>query len=186
MKLRVWISVCATAVVASCGGSSVPAAPDQIAQVSGTWDGAIIQTAASGGECLGVQWASANGQASRFIVAIAQNGASLTATEDKNLGFPPYALNCTYSGTAGSNTVTLTLASCSIQRVQFQCADGRPRDVFLASRSFTGAPVTDNGSVRLTGTTTESWNVYLPGNANSIGVLSVNYSVGISRVSTTP
>ena len=127
----------------------------------------MIQTSASGGECLGPVWTAANGEAYHYTVPVGQTGATLTAT----IRVPAFLLRFTYSGTAGRNTATLTATNCVPARLQFQCADGTPRDVYLVSRSLAG---TLTSATSLQGIATESWNVFVTGTTtNSLGVLTV-------------
>ena len=69
---------------------------------------------------------------------------------------------CNYTGTAGVNSMTMTGGTCTPNLIQLTC-NGNPRDVYLASRTFTG---TVNGST-IAGTTAEQWDVFARGDKNT-------------------
>jgi hypothetical protein len=156
------------------GGGSSPAAPTPtIAQAAGVWTGLVTQTGASGGpECLAMFQLS-NGGSDRYTVSITQNGSTLTATASSQTT----GQSCTYSGTAGTTSISLNATSCSPQGYQVTCG-GALRDVYLVTRSVTG---TVSGS-SMVGTTGETWNVYVRGaTTNAIGAVVASNGFTLSR-----
>jgi hypothetical protein len=160
--------------MAACnGGNSTPTAPS-IAQVSGVWTGTVTQTSASGGECVGTLFAGSNGVSSPFTVSITQSGSSLNATASSQTT----GQSCTYTGTAGSNTIALNVTTCTPVAFQIRCANNAVRDIYLVTRSVTG---TLNGNM-ISGTTGETWNVFASGTTtNGLGVLVVNNGFSFSH-----
>jgi hypothetical protein len=155
--MRRWLWVCVIAVVTGCGGSSSPSSPTT-SNVSGTWTGTETVTATTGGpQCLAEVQPIINVQDS-LTAAIAENSGNLAATITSNRT----GQVCTYSGTAGVNSMTLTGGTCTPNLVQLTCS-GNARDIYLSSRTFTGAV---NGST-IAGTTVEQWDVFAHGDKST-------------------
>ena len=167
------------------GGNSTPSAPSTT-QVAGVWTGALTQTSASGlfegldsnqGECLAFFQLS-NGRSDRFIAAITQSGSSLVATTSSQLT----GQSCSYDGTAGNNTLSLTLnastvtaTNCNPSSYHVAC-NGAARDLYLISRSIAG---TVNGDT-ISGKSGETWKVLVDGKEEN-GAVVVNDSFTLSR-----
>jgi hypothetical protein len=154
--------VAVAACLSACGGNSSPTSPS-IAQVGGVWTGLASQSSVSGGQCSDV---FVNGAESSYTLSITQTGSTLAATSTSQLT----GIHCSYTGTAGSNTVALNATSCSTSAYQVTC-NGTPRDIFLVALSIT-ATISGNAMI---GTAGETWNVFPRGNTtNGLGVLGVD------------
>lgn len=180
---RLALTVAVGLALTACGGgdsnngTSTPTTPSAptIAQVGGVWTGSVVQTSASGGDCVGPFFQQSNGASDRYTVTISQSGTFLTATASSQTS----GSSCTYSGTAGSNTLALNFLDCqSGAAYRVTCAGGFQRDIYLRARSITG---TVSGNV-INGTTGETWNVYPVGTmSNPFGNLIVNDGFTFSR-----
>ncbi len=159
--MRRWLVVCAiAATVAACDKNSPSTS---VSNVSGTYNGTEIVMATTGGpECLTEVQPIINQQDSLALVT-SQTGANVAgSTTSTRTGQV-----CNYSGTAGVNSLTLTGGTCTPNLIQLTC-NGNARDVYLASRTFTGAV---NGST-IAGTTAEQWDVFARGDkTNNLGVI---------------
>lgn len=169
-----WLLIALALMTAACG-SDAPSAPTPppIAQVAGVWTGNVTQTVATGGpECLAL-FQLGNGGSAPFTLAVTQAGSALTATASAQAT----GQSCSYTGTAGSTTVSLNATACQPQGFQVTC-NFVPRDVILLSRSVT-ATVTLN---TMSGTSGESWNVFPRGaTTGGIGIVIVNYTFSFTR-----
>jgi hypothetical protein len=153
--------VAVAACLSACGGNT-PTAPS-IAQVSGVWIGLASQSSVSGGQCSDV---FVNGAESSYTLSITQTGSTLAATSSSQLT----GIHCSYTGTAGSNTVALNATGCSASAYQVTC-NGTPRDTFLVGLNIT-ATISGNAMI---GTAGETWNVFPRGNTtNGLGALMVD------------
>ncbi len=170
MRRWLWVSVVAATI--GCGGSSNPANPS-VSNVNGTWTGTETVTSVTGGpECF-VEVSPIVSLQDSLTAAIAQNNTSLASTITSNRT----GQSCTYSGTAGANSMTLTGGTCTPNLVQLTC-NGNARDVYLASRTFTG---TVNGST-IAGTTAEQWDVFARGDkSNNLGVIRTSGNFQFSK-----
>jgi hypothetical protein len=141
--------------------------------VSGTWTGTETVSSITGGpDCFAEVQPLINVQDTLSVVT-AQNNTSLAST----ITSTRTGQVCTYSGTAGLNSMTLTGGTCTPNLVQLTCS-GNPRDVYLASRTFTG---TVNGST-VAGTTAEQWDVFARGDkTNNLGVIRTSGTFTFSK-----
>lgn len=159
-----------------CGGESGPTAPSapQIAQVGGVWAYRDTATSVSGGECVGAALQGAVGSVSTGTIQITQTGSSLTATAtDDSTGS-----NCSYTGTAGSNSMALNGTFCSIASITgIVCANGARRDIRIQTLAI-NATITGSSA---NGTTAETWNVFVSGTATGVGILTLNSSFTATR-----
>jgi hypothetical protein len=154
--------VAVAACLSACGGNTTPAAPS-IAQVGGVWTGLASQSSVSGGQCSDV---FVNGADSSYTLSITQTGSTLAATSTSQLT----GIRCSYTGTAGTNTVALNATSCSTSAYQVTCT-GAARDIFLVALSITG---TISGNAMI-GSAGETWNVFPRGSTtNGLGVVMVD------------
>lgn len=161
-----------------CGGDNSPsspsAAPPPPVNVQGLWTGISTLTSASGGECLAQVLAAQVGTTSPLTVQITQSGSSLTAVvTDSQTGH-----YTNYSGTAGSSSISLawTYASAAILQ-NVRCPNGQLRDMRLNTDTIT-ANVDGN---RGTGTSGETWNIYVAGTQTSVGVFNGTASFTMTR-----
>jgi len=170
--MRRWLMVCAiAAAVAACDDKNSPS--NSVSNVSGTWNGSeSVQSVTGGPECLNEVLPIINVQ-DTLILVTAQTGVNLaSSTTSTRTGQV-----CNYSGTAGVNSMTLTGGTCTPNLIQLTC-NGNARDVYLASRTFTG---TVNGSTTA-GTTAEQWDVFARGDKNTnLGVIRTTGSFTFSK-----
>lgn len=164
-------------LVSACGSDSgSPGSPSTptIMQVGGVWVGNVTQSSVSGGECVGALFQSSNGSSDRYTITINQSGSSLTGSATSQ----STGQTCSYSGTAGSSTMTFNVTSCPSTGFRVTCNGGVQRDIYLNSRNFTA---TLGGNI-LSGTVGENWNVYVAGGTvNPIAGMSLTYNVGLSH-----
>jgi hypothetical protein len=154
--------IAVAACLSACGGNTTPTAPS-IAQVGGVWIGLASQSSVSGSQCSDV---FVNGAESSYTLSITQTGSTLAATSSSQLT----GIRCSYTGTAGSNTVALNATSCSASAYQATC-NGAARDLFLVGLNLTA---TTSGNAMI-GTAGETWNVFPRGNTtNGLGALTVD------------
>lgn len=160
--------------VSACGSGS-PATPSQpqFAQMAGVWTESLTVTGIFGGECVGADLQASIGSVSQLTFVISQSGSDLTATSTSQA---PDG-GCSWSGTAGTNTVTLNVTSCQTSVVIFRCGNGAARDVRLMASGVTAIV---NGNVAL-GTEADSYNVLVSTTQAGVGVLTINGSVTMSR-----
>ena len=160
--------------LSACGGSGNPAAPSGPAQVAGVWTGSLTMTSLTGGECVGSLLQSDVGTSAKFTATVQQSGNSLTATvTDDETG-----TSCTYSGSAGTTTISLNMQSCQVGAiVGIPCSNGALRDIQLVAGAITG---TVDGN-RITGTEAETWNTFVSGTATATGPMVLNGQFVINR-----
>ncbi len=161
-----------------CGGDSTsPTTPSTptIAQVAGDWTGTTTLTSVIGGECVGTVFQTMLGLPFPFTAAVTQTGSTLSATVTLDIT----ATTCSYSGTAGSNTVTLNVTSCEVGGSfrRLPCAGGVVRDMQLIGGSITG---TVSGNT-VSGTLAEMWNIFVGPTSVSVEPLTLNSTFSISR-----
>src|SRR5262245_21210993 len=155
--MRRWLMVCAiAATVAACDDKNSPST--SISNVAGTWSGSETVMAVTGGpQCLNEVQPIINVQDGLTMVS-AQTGTNLAiSTTSSRTGQV-----CNYAGTAGVNSITMAGGTCRPNLIQLTC-NSQPRDVYLASRTFTG---TVNGDT-IAGTTAEQWDVFVRGDKNT-------------------
>ena len=176
-----WLLVVLSLVAVNCGGDS-PTAPSTptIAQVGGVWTSTATLTGVTGGECVGNLFQGFVGTVSASTATVTQTGSTLTGT----ITSPDTGISCSYSGTAGSNTVVLNLTTCQVDTAQIECGGGVLRHIQLVAGSATG---TVSGNT-MSGTAVETWNVFTEGlspgsllGAVSVGVLTVNSTFQMTR-----
>lgn len=150
----------------SCGSSS-PAGPSAAPRASGAWIGHSTLTSATGGECVGPTLAAAIGGRDIFSARIQQTDNELAAS----VTYQGNRTSCLYRGTTSNEAVTLNLASCPAGRVEtFLCTNGVVRQLEVVSSRVTAQNTGRTG----TGTDTTTINVFAPGNASPIGVLTTS------------
>jgi hypothetical protein len=153
--------VAVAACLSACGGNTT--APS-VAQVGGVWTGLASQSSVSAGQCSDV---FVNGAESSDTLTITQTGSTLAATSSSQFT----GIGCSYTGTAGTNTVTLNATSCSTSAYPVTCT-GTPRNIVLNALTIT-ATISGNAMI---GTAVETWNVFPSGNPTNglLGVLMVD------------
>lgn len=158
------------------GGDKNPTAPStpSVVQVAGVWIGTATANSVTGGGCVGSALQVLVGVTDSYTASINQTGSSLTATVTTQQA----GTSCSYSGTAGSSTVSLNMTSCQIDvLLGVQCPNGSARDLRLVAGAVTGSV---NGT-SMTGTAAETWNVFLAGTSTGAGVLTLNSSFSVTR-----
>jgi hypothetical protein len=159
------ILILAALALPGCGGST--AAPSAAASpVAGAWLANSTLAAFSGGECVGGTLAA--GRRDVFMAAIKQTGTSLAAT----ITSQGNGTSCAYAGTAGNNTLSMTVSSCQTSRVPgVVCPGGTTRDLRLVGGTLTADVNAALGTG--SGTDVTTWDVLAPGNPTPVGRLDV-------------
>jgi hypothetical protein len=158
--------VLVASLLVSCSSSS-PSGPSATPRVSGAWIGHSTLTSASGGECVGATLAAAIGSRDIFSARIQQTENELAAS----LTYQGNRTSCVYRGSTSNEAVSLAFASCPAGRVEtFVCSSGVVRQLEVVDSRVTAQ---NNGRTG-TGTDTTTVNVFAPGNASPIGVLTLS------------
>ena len=162
-------------VVCGCSSPMSPSGPTPV-QVAGVWAQTATVTASSGGECLTADFQNTIGEGIHRSLTVAQNGSSLTAT------YVSATTNdrCSWTGTAGSNTMSLNFVSCNSNSefLGLRCHDASGvRDVRLVSDVIT-ATVAGNTA---TGTETYSFNILVAGTQDLVGTWTQTWSTSMTR-----
>jgi hypothetical protein len=158
----------------ACGGSGSPTEPTPVAQVAGVWSYRVTLSGVSGGECVGAALQSLVGSTTTGTIQISQSGGSLTATTTND----DDGSNCTYTGTAGSNSFALNGNSCSIGVITgLMCPNGAARDIRIQTLGI-NATVSGSGA---NGTSAETWNVFVAGTASGVGPMTFNGNFTATR-----
>ena len=175
-----WVLAALSLVALNCGGDSTsptsPTAPSTptIAQVGGVWTGTATLTNVTGGECVGTVFQLLVGTSDALTAAVTQTGSTLTATVTSQSS----GTSCSYSGTAGTTTMTLNLTTCQVSTiVGIQCDGGFVRDIELFAGSITGTVSGNTAS----GTQAETWNVFVGGTGIGVGPLTLNSTFTMAR-----
>jgi hypothetical protein len=178
MKRLLSAFACAVVVAAAiaCGSSGSPTAPatPTIVNVGGVWTGTSRITGVTGGECIGAILQGQVGSTSASTLQVTQNGSSLTvrATDPASGAFTDY------SGTAGRDTVTLNGTYSSIGLLlDVVCPNGAHRDVRWQVGTIT-ATVNGNSA---SGTSADTYNVYVAGTQTGVGILIITSSFTMTR-----
>ena len=164
--VRALIVMLASLFISSCGSSS-PSAPSAAARVSGVWIGHSMLTSASGGECVGATLAAAIGSRDIFSARIQQTESEIAAS----LTYQGNRTSCLYRGSTSNESVSLSYESCPAGRIEtFMCSSGAVRQLEVVSTRV----MAQNSGRSGTGSDTTTMNVFVPGNATPIGVLTLS------------
>ena len=164
MALRFFALLSAVLVASSCS-SSTPTAPSA-PRVSGAWIGHATLTSVSGGECVGSTLAGAIGSKDIFSARVQQTENELAAS----ITYQGNRTSCLYRGTTGNESVSLNFESCTEGRVEtFVCSNGAVRQLEIVGTRLTAQNTGNTG----TGSDTTTLNVFAPGSATPVGVLTV-------------
>lgn len=175
MLMRITLLACCL-LAGSCTGSSTPSTPTvTTAQIGGVWRGTATTSSVVGGECLASTFASTVGGTSQISTAFTQTGSSVSAT----LTVTSSGSNLTYSGTVGQSAISMTWSTCSAcNLVSARCPTGTAqRDFKIQTGAFNGT-VTGN---TITGTESESYNVYVAGTSTTVGTMTISNAVTMTR-----
>jgi hypothetical protein len=133
---------------ASCGGGT-PTSATTTAQVGGAWVLTETLSAVSGGDCVGALAQQAINLTQQAELQITQSGADVTAQ------YSDGDSTCSMTGTATSGAVTLNATSCSRADGLVQCPNGQSRTIRFSTFRMNATVL----GPRLTGTSTDTWNV---------------------------
>lgn len=165
-------AVLAVALIAlACGGS--PTGPSPV-QVGGVWNFTSRITTVTGGECFATSLQGGVGATDVGTIQITQSGSSLSAVVTSN----GTGTGCSYSGTAGGNSISLNASSCQASdTIGAVCPSGARRDIRLVASAFNG---TITGSTA-SGTAAETYNVLTSPGGTGVGTLVVNGTFTATR-----
>jgi hypothetical protein len=169
----------------ACGSCS-PTAPSP-PQVSGFWSGTLTTMSVTGGECFasGIQSSPQLGRVWYFTMSMTQDGGAVTATSQYPPGIPGSGEpdhKCSWTGTAGSNGVSLSTVTqnCKGQDVLgASCPDNRAlgRQIRLAMCAVT-ATVSNN---TVAGTEVDTSNVLDSMTQTVVGTIITTYNFSLTR-----
>jgi hypothetical protein len=172
-RRRLALTLYATVVLSACGGKSTPTAPTPtIVQVAGLWGYTARLTSASGGECVGQFFQAATGVTDTGTWQVTQTGASLTARSTDSFGG-----TCDYTGTAGSSSIVLNASRCDVSRAILTCLNGARRELEIITEAI-NANVAGSSA---TGTSVQTWNVYIANTRVGVGVMALNGTLSATR-----
>lgn len=171
MTSRVLIG--AFVVAATACGHANPARPTlQFVDASGTWTYTSTVMTVNGGECVAAS--SLLGATDSGTMSIMQAGATLSAASRSSVD----GSSCTYTGTAGTSSITLEWTSCEAGNLlRYQCANGALRDGLMKSNSINA---TISGKTA-NGTQAQSFTVVVSGTTTGVGVLALAAKFSASR-----
>ena len=153
-------------IVSSCGSSSATG-PSEATRVSGAWIGHATLTSVSGGECVGSTLATAIGSRDIFSARVQQTGNDIAAS----VTYQGNRTSCLYRGSTSNQALSLKFSSCTEGRIDaFVCASGDVRRLEVVDSQLTA----QNDNRTGTGTDTTTLNVFAPGSALPVGVLTVS------------
>ncbi len=164
------------------GGGGSPTAPTPtptptptpvVAQAAGEWNGVDQRTSVAGGECVGATLASMGGGDTTFALEVTQIGSALTAVSTA----PVSGLPTDYTGTAGSNTISLNASSPAEGVYGFSCSDGRQRDVESVSDTINMTISRNVGA----GTTAQTYSVFVAGTKSGVGTMTITSRFSVVR-----
>lgn len=152
----------------ACGGGSptTPTTPT-IVQAGGLWNATATLASVTGGECVGALYTPSIGTSARYTFAVTQTGSNLTATSTSL----DDGTTCQFTGTAGTNTISLNGTSCSAAILKgFRCSNGAVRDTQVTNLAVFA---TINGNAA-SGSYAQTSNVYVGGTSTGVGVLGID------------
>ena len=168
MTTRVLLLIATLVGSVSCGKNSPtgPSAPSFV-QIAGLWSYSARLATVAGGECVGPLLQATIGAVEAGTMSVTQSGGTLSARATNSSS----GLTCDYNGTAGASSVTLNWTRCDVGIITgATCPNGARRDLEMISRSIT-ATVTGNSA---SGTSSETWNVFIAGTRTGVGVLTLS------------
>ena len=160
MKSGLWLGTALLAIgtTVGCGESPIaPVSPSEspfATEFTGLWNGTMVLSSASGGECVGADLRrsmAAGPQVNVGTVAISQQRSDVTAM----VRSATTGLSCSYRGTASLAGYALSAESCG-EPVLAQCSTGESRVLEPIGSTMT---VTQSGGTT-TGVVTTSYNIY--------------------------
>jgi hypothetical protein len=169
------VTVAIVMAAVACGdGKSTTAPTPTIVNVAGLWTATLRMTSVSGGECVGPSWGYLVGQQDTYTLQVTQNGSALTARATST----SEGVSTDFSGTAGTNTISLNATvSPDAWIYGATCTSGEKRDVQMTAGTINGTINGNTGS----GTYVETYNVFLAGTRNAVGVLTFTGSFTMTR-----
>ena len=159
---------------ACSGGDKSPTTPTPvIAHVAGVWGFTLTVTAVTGGECFASTFQALVGERGSGTLQIQQSGSTLSATSTND----STGSSCTYTGTAGANSLALNVTSCTASDILgARCTDGQTRNV----RLLTGGVNATVSGASASGTEAETYNI-TDSIERGVGTLVVNYSFSATK-----
>ncbi len=141
----------------------------------GTWLGTYTIAGVSGGECVGGLYEKLVGPPLAFVMTVAQNGNTLSATATD----PGSTLSSSYTGSAAlSSTTALYSVGPQPTVVPVTCAQDIVRDVQFASGLINWTVTGDHAS---TGTITANYNVFIHGTQTNVGTMIITAEFNVTR-----
>ena len=172
-------SLILSASLAACGGGTPSApAPAAIVEVAGQWRFAVRITGVTGGDCLNPVFATAVNRVYAQTLTLQQNGATLTGGVPGTI----YGVDCSLTGTATQNSISLRTPGCAPLRseaapaIPVSCPSGG--ELWITSPAVT-ADLTFNGTTG-TGTYAETFTVTSAA-GQQVSTMTVNGSVTMTR-----
>lgn len=161
--------------VVACGSDKGPTTPTSTAQVAGVWRGTFVETSVVGGECFASVFPAGIGSSVPVSVAFTQNGSTVDAAATVT----STGSNYIFAGAVGQSALTLNGSSCSACNVIGATCPGSTakRDIKIQTAGFNG---TVNGS-SLTGTESETYNVFVAGTSAAVGAVTFSYSFTLTK-----
>src|SRR5689334_2393589 len=170
--VRLFVGLAFILCLGSCSNSSSTAPTPTPEQIAGVWTGTSGLTSVTGGECVGATFNQIIGISSPITLSIQQSGTALTATATTQAT----GISCTHSGTSGMSTISLTATSCQVNSVSgIHCSNGAVRDAVLLSDAIN---LSLNGNA-LTGTESQTFNVFVSGTTTSVGSLTLSSNLAL-------
>ena len=156
------------------GGSAVAPTPPS-SSATGVWSGHATLESVSGGECVGTLLGGRVGSRDIFAAQVVVSGSDLQA----GVTYQGNQIACEFSGTSQGTSLSMTTNACRVGQVlSLQCSGGVMREIELRSRRIEATA--DNGFG--TGSDRTTWDVRVPGNAASVGTLSVTATFTWNRL----
>ncbi|MBW7934709.1 MAG: hypothetical protein H3C62_14100, partial [Gemmatimonadaceae bacterium] len=143
--LRRWFSVASIAAAACAGGDdAAPAKPANVQAVSGNGASATVGTALASAPTFTVTDASGNALANVAVtVTVTAGGGTLTGAPTKSAGGPTSVGTWTLGTTAGTNTLTVTVAGLTPITISATGTPGSPSKVTSSATNVLSARAGD-------------------------------------------
>jgi hypothetical protein len=135
----------------------------------------VTTTSVTGGECFAAIFQQAIGSVDQVTASISQAGSSVSTT----VTVASTGGNFSYSGSVGQSALTATLNSCSACNViSARCpGTGVLRDIRLQTGAINGTVVGNS----ITGTESETFNVFVAGTTIPVGALVISNALNLTR-----
>jgi hypothetical protein len=197
VRIRAVLFILAAAGSSACGADSTTPATASgpslfVAQVGGQWSGTsslvnVTGLVGSNAECVGTDVAE---RLRTSVLATEPVALSLTqdsASVSGRLTSASSGLSCAYKGNAALTSLAMDASSCDAPLLVVRCnrnpIDGseRVRDLKLVGSSLSGNIAGSSAGGRITGTMTNTYNMFETGTSDGVASLVLNYSYSINR-----